>query len=217
MRDRSWVRRRNNRRKAVSDNEDIFDEALVGILTYIVLRDAELMSERRTIVGRIGNIQRVRRQWSVWEACLEEKEFSLRYGMTKSAFTRLADALRPHIEPRAIARGSGHTAERAICCELRLAVTMRWLRGGSYIDIADWAGIERDTVRTIFWSTIHAMDGCDMLDTIHMPLKDDAAGQERVAATFAKPGEPFDRVAGALDGVHFAIASREPMYINYKG
>lgn len=171
----------------------------------------------RRIIGRDPNAHRERRAWGPWRDSLSERNFRLRYACGKETFAKLADELRAFIEPKSIALRSGHTAERAIGCEVRLAVTLRFLRGGSYLDIADTFMIEQSTVWDIIWGTIAAMAQCEYLDNIKMAFKDDPAAQARVALGFAPPGDIFEGlIAGAVDGTLIGIKSSDRKHVCYK-
>ena len=70
----------------------------------------------------------------------DEKEFQLRYKLSRRLFSRVCDAIRPYVEAhdeKQANRGSGGL----ISAELRLSMALRYFAGGHYIDIADLHGV----------------------------------------------------------------------------
>jgi hypothetical protein len=67
----------------------------------------------------------------------------------------------PAIECKPCLKFNFHNKEREIMPEIRLAITLRWLAGGSYLDICFAFGISRGTFykdNGVLWGTIGAID-----------------------------------------------------------
>lgn len=78
------------------------------------------------------------------EKLLHEEYFNATYRMSHEAFTSLLNFLHPMITPNLIK--ALNSCEEAIYPEMVMAVGLRWLSGGSYIDIKNVYGISKSTV-----------------------------------------------------------------------
>ena len=132
-------------------------EMLVGIL----VASGDLDGRRQ--VARGPNLPRQRMHWPTREQSLSDREFKKRYRLSKGAFNTLLGKLSPAISRRDTF--GGLAVPPAIC----LSMTLRWLAGGSYLDIADMHGVAASTFFTVLWRTIHAIT---LVEEMKLPLDD---------------------------------------------
>ena len=119
------------------------------------------------VEGKDKNRTRVRCDWAQRFALLTPAEFTRRYRLNKENFNKLLGLIGADITPKR-KRSDGITAE------IKLACTLRYLAGGSYLDIADLHGVEaRSTFYKIVWETIGAINDCADLD---LPLMAEDGG-----------------------------------------
>ena len=93
--------------------------------------------------------------------------------------------------------------------EQRLAVTLRFLAGGSVLDLVRYAPIARKTVYKVVWDTMKVIAKTEALDFRSVDLTRAACADR--AAAFAKRSsapEIFKSVVGAIDGLFIRIIGR---------
>ena len=124
-------------------------------------------------------------------------EFTRMFRMDPPTFAYLVGALSPRIDRNFVqAEGAGGY----ISPELRVVMTIRWLAGGSYLDLKVHTGVATSTFYDI------AEDVCDaIIETF--PIKFDTSREalKERAAEFALRQRPhmrvFRGVVGAIDGL----------------
>jgi hypothetical protein len=92
----------------------------------------------------------------------------------------------------------------------RLAVTLRWLAGGSYIDLCFAWGVSKTSFyshRGILWPTVHALDN---LLTLGLPLNDESVLNKLSNGFKEHSGGVLDGCILAIDGL--AVRVRQPYY-----
>jgi len=115
--------------------------------------------------------------------------------MSDEAFNNLVIDLRPRLSKR------GPTAA------LRVAMALRYLGGGSYVDACAVFGVPRATFYNNLWHVVDAMNSTPALE-FRMPLGD-GAWRTATARRFQLRGDsPFDNILGALDGI--AVKQEQP-------
>lgn len=119
------------------------------------------------------------RGYAVEEMAAPSDELFLRmFRVNRDVFAILVDAIGPYIERDAIKARNSSRAE--IGPRTRLAVTLRWLAGGSHIDLCFAFGVSKATFygkQGILWPTIEALD---KVLSIGFPLTDLNALKELV-------------------------------------
>jgi hypothetical protein len=139
---------------------------------------------------------------------LSDSLFKRMFRLTRNAFNFLLEKLRPAIESKPSLNHIYHHKDREISPTTRLAATLRWLAGGSYLDICFAFGISVGSLYKdsgILWGTIAAIN--DALE-IGFPLNDPRALEE-ISEGFAKFS--YGRMRGcvmAIDGL--VIRTRMP-------
>lgn len=115
--------------------------------------------------------------------------------MPANAFHELSDLLKPRL-PR-----------RGVHPEVRVAIALRYLGGGSYIDICAALGVHCATVYRSLWDVIDAVNSSPSLDLDYQ--LDNPARRLGYAAGFQRRrNSPFGNVCGALDGI--AVKQEQP-------
>ena len=108
-------------------------------------------------------------------------EFQMQYRMSRTSFNALLELLLPLItKDEEMARRSSGSG---VCPKARLAIALRWLAGGSYLDIAKAYGIDQRNFFHPFgvlWDTLHALNEVLDLDFSLAP-----ADLERTAKDYA--------------------------------
>ena len=97
------------------------------------------------------------------ELHLSRGTFDRRLRMSKPSFDKLLSYMRDHLlinETQARKRGGGIVPELCLYC------TIRWLAGGSYLDICDVAGISKASFYQVVWRTITAIVLCPELEIV---------------------------------------------------
>jgi DDE superfamily endonuclease len=134
---------------------------------------------------------RTRLEWDLHVEQLHEEgpqSFARLYRMNYSSFMKLLDILRPALltnEKMSRVR----TPFGPITPQIALHCTLRWLAGGSYLDIRLSAGISVASFFRIIWTCIDAILGADGLSFEFPKNPDDAAGQfQRISSNEAIKG-----------------------------
>jgi len=125
--------------------------------------------------------------------------FKLMFRVTRDMFDEILAKIEPQIKRDATyaINSSGHP----IATTTRLAVTLRWLAGGSYLDLCFAWGISKSSFFSesgVLWPTI---DAIDKAYEIGLPI-DDPAAMEEIASGFREhSNEVFDHLVLAIDGL----------------
>lgn len=142
-----------------------------------------------------------RMDWDLFTKRLDSNKLWKRfYRMSKESFSDLLALIRPELE-RNVAQGARSTFDGVVSPELRLSMTLRWLAGGSYIDIAIIHGVAVSTFYDVVKDTVQKLDACEALN-LHFPLKNEdelwsnAKGFQDKAQHVV-----FTSAVGALDGI----------------
>jgi len=116
--------------------------------------------------------------------------------MPEHSFLGLVDALRPRLPSRGLPG------------EVRTAMVLRCLGGGSYLDICAAFGVSPSTMYNCLWEVIDAVNASPTLN-LCFDLGD-PAWRRRTAQGFQSSRKtPFDNVLGAIDGI--AVQQEQPL------
>ena len=135
-------------------------------------------------------------QWDTSPRAVAFADVQTRYGanfpramrMSEDAFGVLVSTLRPRLPSR------GYSPE------MRTAMALRYLGGGSFIDISAVFGASISSFYNSLWCVVDAINSTPAME-FHLPL-DDSSWRLRTAAGFQSRGDgPFDNILGALDGI----------------
>lgn len=116
--------------------------------------------------------------------------------MPEDAFMHLVGNLRPLLPSR------GHTAE------LRTAMALRYLGGGSYLDICATFGVPASTLDNALWEVVNAVNASPAMD-FNFRLQDPAWRQQTSSGFEQSRRSPFDNILGAVDGI--AVRQEQPL------
>ena len=122
------------------------------------------------------------------------------YRMSKESFFELLELARPGLA-RDEAQGSRSSFDGVVSPEQRLSMTLRWLAGGSYIDISIIHGVNVSTFYKVVNETVLHLDVMPEL-MMRMPLSDERA-LWKIAAGFQNKASHtvFKSIVGAIDGI----------------
>ena len=144
------------------------------------------------------------RRQMVWEervASLTPKEFERRYRMDLEGFNSVLEKIKPAFGPMR------PNVPSQVAPELKLSMALRWVAGGSYLDIADLHGVEVSTFYQHLWTTLEAIDVAYELPLLSMLENvDEGALSPLIDGFDQKSGGIIRGCFGAVDGLAVKIA-----------
>lgn len=170
------------------------------------------VTPRFTVVGRQPNTHRDREHVLDLIHRKSDATFERHYRLNRRDFYDLLSKISPRLQRyRKMAElSSGSYVEP----EIRLAVTLRFLAGGSYIDIGDAYNVDHDTLSAhIVWPTCEAID--EELQNIVFPIQDSVALAEIERGWFAVSHGRLAGTVGAIDGL--VVRTRRPYHKEVDG
>ena len=130
---------------------------------------------------------------------LDDETFKKMFRLDRFTFDDLADQLNPIIKRDAKQAENSSGQPISVCT--RLAVTLRWLAGGSYIDLCFAWGLSKTSFyseRGVIWPTIEAID---KVLTMGVPLHDREALEELAEGFRINSNGILDGCIMAMDGL----------------
>lgn len=134
-----------------------------------------------------------------WEDYAEKHtrrgSFAIRLRMERDSFEKLLLMIKDDLvvnEMMAKPRGG------AIIPEVCLFCTLRWLAGGSYLDITDIVGISKASFYRVVWKTIRALVEEDEL-AIHFPSTEDQIKAAKEGFLSVSFGSAITNCVGVVD------------------
>lgn len=163
------------------------------------------------ISPRGTGIKRPLFSFAIFITGLRPSFFERMYRMRKKEFFDLAERIAIHDGPRPVRS----------CVLLRLSLTLRWLAGGSYIDLAQ---AHYQSVSSVFWHIENTLSSLDDILDIQFPFND-SEWLHRSSELFSRRGRsPIRGRCAALDGIAIRIAEpaktdvpNPSTYFNRKG
>ena len=149
------------------------------------------------IVDKKANKDRQVMDWPTRESSLTSREFKLRYRLGKSAFAKLSHKIRP-----LVARKASWAGRPTIPVDVALSATLRWLAGGSYLDVADMHGIHQSTFYVLIWRVI---DAINIVEKFEFPYHDVEKLTAIERGFYARNGGTLKGCVGAIDGIAVTI------------
>jgi DDE superfamily endonuclease len=122
--------------------------------------------------------------------------FDRRLRMSKESFDKLLGYIRDSLvvnETKAKVRGGSIVPELCLYC------TIRWLAGGSYLDITDICGISKSSFYHVVWKTITAVCKADELQ-LKFPKTNEDIGQAKRGFASKSTDAIIDNCVGVVDG-----------------
>ena len=138
---------------------------------------------------------------------LDDATFKRMFRVDRQTFDEILYMIEPIMVERDAAKATNSSGSQ-ISAKTRLAVTLRFLAGGSHIDLCFAWGIGYSTFysdRGVVWPTIEAIDAAF---TIGLPLDDVNQLEVISKGFFDHSGGIFDGCVLAIDGL--AIRTRQP-------
>ena len=134
---------------------------------------------------------------------LPPREFRNSYGLSREIFESLVDVIRDDVT-------DSRKDPRCMSAEVKLAMTLRWLRGGSYLDILALYGCSKQTFYRVVYRVMVAINKHHTLPLVNAIKEMHATGSSstlaRIAAGFAAYTDGIIAYCiGAIDGVQVAI------------
>ena len=170
----------------------------------VVIKILQEEQERRQKVPRPRD-HLAKYDWFCRGNLKDKKVFKARYRMSQDEFQQLFDLLLPHIALK-------HPTRHSLPEENRLGLTLRFLAGGSYLDLSQIHGIYPDTVYRIVKQVL--MGIYNSMDT-DFPIGNSEELQ-RIADGFSKRSKrAWRKCCGALDGSIIRInrpSSKDSMF-----
>jgi hypothetical protein len=138
----------------------------VRALKLETLRNFALPRRKFTVDDRAGNKQRDRRAALLKITTMSDAYFKRMFRLDRSTFSWLLNLIRPKIQG----------CEKQACCssgspvfpEIKLALALRFLAGGSYLDLAFAFNVSHKHVMDYVWEVFEAID--QLLNNITFPL-----------------------------------------------
>lgn len=114
---------------------------------------------------------RVRMDWQARKDSLTDREFKRTYRISKETFDKVLAAIRDQLQPKSPEKAR-QDLHGAVQPELLLSMTLRFLAGGSYLDIYQMHGVGASTMYHAIPVVCHAIIKAFPL---HFPIGDEAA------------------------------------------
>lgn len=165
------------------------------------LDDLDSRVETDPIMRRSALLHRQRRPWDLYiRPMLGDKTFADRFRMEHEDFLKLVEVLRPALQRN---EKMGALRNGAIPVEYQLAITLRWLAGGSIYEGMGGHVIARSTAYAIVHRVVDALNACSGLDC-SWPSGADALLS---AALFKKRSDHgvIGKALGAMDGLFLRL------------
>jgi DDE superfamily endonuclease len=187
----------------LEDDDDLMEMMAVMqvmILSVIVLL---LLPEERK-----SALYEQRLDWTEYcERHHERGTLARRLRMTRQSFEKLVLLIETELQVDEVA---AHSRGGAIIPEVCLYCTLRYLAGGSYLDISDVAGISQASFYRVVWKTITALVKCPAL-CIQFPKSDEEVKAAIAGFASVSTDGAIHNCAGVVDGylMRIKVPSKE--------
>ena len=132
------------------------------------------------------------------------KAFKRRFKVTKPRFLRLAELIRPFVEPDESGKAMAEVSSGSyIPAELQLAVTLRWLAGANYMCQEDNYDIGGASVYHCLWRVIYALD--TVIPAPKFDPTDENTMESLATSMFLRSKHSMAGCVGAIDGMAVKI------------
>ena len=191
-------------RNSVDFNDEISPEmrAQIAVVSGVAAVVASLGLWKKERKQREANTIRDRASVKLKIMSMNPAYFKRQYRLDRSTFMELLSLITPDIEHTDEGHLMGTRSSGSIIEPLiMLAITLRMLAGGSYLDIAFGYNVHTDSVYKVFHKTLKAID--NKLDNIQFPFYDEEKlrAAEQSFSKFSKGVFPGTVAAG--DGIIF--------------
>jgi hypothetical protein len=183
-------------------NDDVTsnEEGIKKIVACVVLIATILKIKRNrargySVIGRNPNVFRDRKHLDQKILSLPNDTFKKMYRLHKIDFLELLNKISHSIEPT-------YFRNNTITPVIKLAITLRYLAGGSFLDLSFGYEIPHNTIHQYFYEVVEAID--NHVDNIQFPL-DDYDKLVEMEREFSQIGSFLRGTVAAGDGVVFKI------------
>ena len=190
------------------EEEDFSSNVVVAVVALNLLLATAAIHTKGVGPSRNASIPQQRLVWDIYcKRHVAAGTFKRRLRMEKESFDILLGFVYQWLlvnEQMADLRGG------SIIPELCLYCTLRWLAGGSYLDITDIAGISRSSFYRVIWKTIVAIVICEEL-AIKWPTTEEEIQQAIRGFASISTEEAICNCVGVMDGflVRIKVPSRK--------
>jgi len=191
--------------------------ALVLFFIMVALMCGEVERAAALRQARRADRMRTRMAFDAFTSDMTDKEFQRYYRIPRAraegdsrlspqSFNDLVDAIKPRPEVLARQRASARKSSGGFVeYELRLSMALRYLAGGSWLDIKYLHGVSGTTFWRYLWPTLKAVDRALPEFSLETDVHD-LARCRHLASGFARKTDGHIRGAiGALDGIIFKV------------
>jgi hypothetical protein len=146
--------------------------------------------------------------WKVYRDRQKDNRFKRLFGVTKEQFKALVERIvyLASSDAGTAGRSKGGRPEE-VCTEIKLAMTLRYLRGGSYLDISDVFNVHDRTLYRAVDAMLLALNDRRVLPELSLPQ--DLKSPSRLAALAAgfahRSCNVIHTCVGAIDGILLPI------------
>ncbi|KAI2496037.1 nuclease [Fragilaria crotonensis] len=180
------------------DDEDLMDLLFLYHVTDAILPDEHDRRQRKHkwIHKRLN--------WAEHEKLHHEQAFDRTYRMSFEAFSTLLDLLRDDLTTMTATQHGGNHDTDPVEPELIMAIGIRWLAGGSYVDIRHVYGCSVPSVYRLRDMFLDAVLNCKALDNVFPDTDEDL---KSTALKFANNSSERVMIGcvGAIDGLFVKI------------
>lgn len=169
----------------------------------LILLSAALSQERTKRPYKKRATRRVL-SWKEHVDSISPSVFKRAYRLDCESFTSLVEKIRPQLEVDTLKLRRGHSY-LAVPVENRLAMALRYLAGGSYIDISFHHAVSFSYFYKSLWEVLEAIDHVEVVD---FGAKNLPELKRRAAAFQARTRDAVVGCVGALDGL--CVKIKEP-------
>jgi hypothetical protein len=169
-------------------------------------------------IERDASRSRARLDWAEHNSRLTDFEFRRLYRMRRETFQSLCNLVRPRLV-RNTEMGRRGSSGGTVSVEAKLSMALRFMAGGSYLDIALYHGVHRSTFFEAVWDVVGAVNEAI---TLTLPVDDKEALQVISDGFQKRMNNPLSGCIGAMDGIAIAITRPtncvdSQSYFNRKG
>ena len=198
----------------VGDHMDMESELLLAVLEdcWECGYEAPESMTSFKVEGRSGNKKRDRTDVAAKILCLSDNEFKRLYRLDKRDFDDLLDKITPEVSSPRHTQQAQNSSGGPVLPVVKLAVTLRFLAGGSHLDIAFTYNVDANYVYPIVWQCAAAIK--KTVNNVIFPFGDRPA-LERLADGFASiKNNGWWGTVAAGDGVVFKMVAPSGKFCN---
>jgi len=175
-------------------------------MIMLMLLVVAIVSSEMDAADRAPDRSRQRLDMQKHIGAMTEREFARYYRVDRQSFADIVEMITPPLpELRKRRKRARKSSGGFVEFDLRLSMALRYLAGGSYLDIMYLHGVSRSTCYKHIFGTLKAMD----MALPEFTLDEDIHSLERcraLTATFAaKTDEHIQGAMAACDGIIFKV------------